>query len=397
VSVVAALRRLPPLETAVLILAVALLVGLGFAGRRQSESSPQVDSFSTYDAASGGYRAFYELLAREGVRVERFRTPLSFLDASVDTLVYVEPDPSNSHQIVPAKGEIAALEAWVRGGGRLLYIGMDDEAARRGILHLPESTPAAHRRRPGAVAGDFAVLNGVARLSPLTDLRWKRSPAALRARTLVDDGRGPLALTYSLGLGRVAAVIDERIFENGKIAEGDRARLAYALARPGRAGGVVSFDEMVHGYTISSRWWNLVPRGFAVALCLALVTILVAVAGAAVRFGPPLALPDARDRSSADFIVAFASLLERGRAARSALADAFASTARAVLRSLGLAEGTPAAQIASHIERADLREDFRSLAALTERDDLGPAEFVRGVALASRLRKEFAAHGRPRY
>ncbi len=395
-SVVAALRRLPPLETAVLVLAVAALAGLGFAGRRQTDSSLQIDSLSTYDAASGGYRAFYDILAREGLEVERFRAPLTFLDSSVDTLVYVEPGVFNPHQIVPAASEVAALEAWVRGGGRLLYIGQDNEAARRGILHLPESTHAAGRVHPAAVSAGYAAL-GVARLSPLTYLRWKRSGTARRARVLVDDGRGPLALTYPFGRGRVTALIDEGIFENALIATGDRARFAYALARPGRPGGVVAFDEMIHGYTISERWWTLVPRGFAVALCLALATILVAIAGAAVRFGPPLVAPEARDRSSADFIAAFASLLERGRAARAALADAYASTARALLRSLGLAEGTPPAQIVARIERADLREDFRSLAALAEREDLRPADFVRGVALASRLRKEFAAHGRPRY
>ncbi len=395
-SVLRALRRLPPLETAVLVLAVAALAGLAYASRRQSDTSFQFDSLSTYDAASGGYRAFYDVLAREGIGVERFRRPLTFLDASVDTLVYVEPGLFNSRQVVPSASEVEALQAWVRGGGRLLYIGQDNEAARRGILHLPESTHAARRVHPPAVSADYAAL-GVARLSPLTYLRWKRSRTAPHVRVLVDDGRGPLALTYPFGRGRVTALIDEGIFENGSIASGDRARFAYALARPGRAGGVVSFDEMIHGYTISDRWWTVVPRGFAIALCLALVTILVAIAGAAVRFGPPLAAPDARDRSSADFIAAFASLLERGRAARATFAGAFASTARAVLRSLGLAEGTPPAQIAPQIERAELREDFRSLAALAERDDLGPADFVRGVALAASLRKEFAAHGRPRY
>ena len=51
-----ALRRLPPLETGLLILAVAILAGIGFARQGTSESGPILDSFSTFDAASGGYR-----------------------------------------------------------------------------------------------------------------------------------------------------------------------------------------------------------------------------------------------------------------------------------------------------------------------------------------------------
>ncbi|MBD5636133.1 MAG: hypothetical protein IAI49_16820, partial [Candidatus Eremiobacteraeota bacterium] len=102
-----------------------------------------------------------------------------------------------------------------------------------------------------------------------------------------------------------------------------------------------------------------------------------------------------RDRSSADFIDALSSLLERGRATRMAAESAAASASRAIARAVAMPDGATEDAIAARIERPDLREAYgrmRSLAATGEAGD----DFVRGVALAQQLRKEFAPHGRPR-
>ncbi|MBD5607145.1 MAG: DUF4350 domain-containing protein, partial [Candidatus Eremiobacteraeota bacterium] len=119
------LGRLPRFETALLVLATALLVALSVASDRRSHGV-HVDSYSTYDADGGGYRAFYELLGREGVRVERFEQRPAFLGPALDTLVWVEPLPFDPTQSVMAAADIAALQTWVRDGGRLLYVGHDD-------------------------------------------------------------------------------------------------------------------------------------------------------------------------------------------------------------------------------------------------------------------------------
>jgi len=393
VTLLRALRRLPPLETGILILAVAILAGLGFARQANPQSGPALDSFSSFDAASGGYRALYTLLEREGIRVERFEQRPAFLDANTDTLVYVEPFAYDPRQNVPSRADVAALEAWVRGGGRLLYVGHDDVAAKRGILNLPASRDVTRAGARPFVARALADA-GVTRAFVRDARRWMRGKH--RFAELLGDAKGPIVVTYPFGRGRVTAVVDEGQFRNDAIASGDRARLAYALAQPGRPGGLVAFDEFVHGYALPSRWWTLVPRAFAIALCFALATILVALAGAATRFGPALVPVERRDRSSADFIDALSSLLERGRAVREALAAAAASTTHVVARSLALPDATPASEFAARIERSQTRESYLALVALAQNERPSHADFVRGIALAQELRKEFAAHGRPR-
>jgi hypothetical protein len=383
-----ALRALPRVETAILILAAILLVALRVA--RQGEHGPALDSYSTYDASAGGYRALYELLQREGVRVERFGGHPSSLDSALDTLVYAEPLPFDPARGEATRADAAALEGWVRAGGNLLYVGHDDAAAKAGVLHLPASRRRARRRHHPYVAPDLR-LAGVATAGPLTELRWT---VPKRARVLLDDGAGPLVVRYALGRGVVVAVLDERAFENAQIAAFDRARLALALAAPRRPGGALAFDEAVHGYATPSHWWSVVPKPFVVALALATVALLVAFAGAAMRLGPPVSPRPRDDRSTADFIEGLASLLERGGAVRSALADATTSTSHALARAFGLPDNATSAEIAERIESDGARARYRELVAAATNASPSEANLVRGVALAQGLRKEIVAHGR---
>jgi hypothetical protein len=386
------LRGLPRLETALLVAGIALLTWVGSATAPEPDGPP-LDSFSSYDAASGGYRALYSLLAEEGVRVERFERRPAFLDASIDTLIYVEPYPLDPRQIVPSASDIAALEAWVRLGGRLLYVGHDDVAARRGVLHLPFSVAVSARTRARVTRAPELVRAGVANVAASGNLRWKLPKPGVRV--LYGDARGALAVQYAYGRGRVSALIDEALFTNANLARPDHARFAYALAVPGRAGGAVAFDEVPHGHLVANRWWEIVPRPFAVALGVALAAILIAVAGAAVRLGPALVPLERRERSSADFIDALSSLLERAGARRKAVRDASNSASRAIARSFGLGADAPDDEIAARIERPDLRAAYRSLRAMAS-SPVDESNLLRGVALAQELRKEFAAHGRPR-
>ena len=386
------LRRLPPLETALIALGIAILVWLTAASQAPEGDAPHLDSFSSFDAASGGYRAFYAMLAAERVPVSRFERRPAFLDGSIGTLVYVEPYEFDPRQIAMSENDLNALEAWVRDGGRLLYIGHDDAAAKRGVLRLPASTPAHAVVRPQQRAPEIATA-GVGSLSPQTGLRWKpRRGLAV----LFDDGRGPLAVRYAYGHGSVTALIDEELFQNGNIGKPDRARFAFALARPPGAAGSVAFDETAHGYLEPDHWWTVVPRSFAIALGVAVAAILVAIAGAAVRLGPPLVPFERRDRSSADFIDALSTLLERGRATRKALLDASRSTSHAIARSLGLPDGIKESEIAARLEPREVREAYRDMVNVSANGFPDEKNLLRGVALAQQLRKEFALHGRPR-
>jgi hypothetical protein len=397
VTLIRALRRLPPLETTVLLVCIAVIVWLGALNSAAKEADPDLDSFSSYDSASGGYRAFYTLLSDEGLRVDRFERRPAFLDSSIDTLVYVEPFAFDPRQVEPTAADIAALEAWVRGGGRLLYIGNDLVAAKNGILHLPASALVAQKRagphRTHAPSSEIASAH-VVRVDSSVDRRWKSARPG--THVLYADAKGPLAVRYAYGRGFVTALIDETIFQNAEIGKFDRARLAYALARPGEPNGTIAFDETPHGYAVPDRWWTIVPRAFAIALGFALAAILIAIAGAAVRLGPPLVPVERRDRSSADFIDALSTLLERGGATRKALLDASTSTSRAIARSFALRDDATVDEIAAKIDRTDLRAAYRTMTEIATNDEAGEKNLLRGVALAQTIRKEFALHGRSR-
>lgn len=392
-ALLAALRRVPPLETAVLIVALCVLVTLAVAGRRSQTSVP-LDSYSSYDAASGGYRAFAELLAREGLRVDRFEQVPAFLGPDVDTLVWAEPLAFDPRAGATSRADIAALESWVRAGGRLLYVGFDDAAAARGVLALPRTRLPAARRGAAFIAPSLARA-GVTRLDVSAARRYRRGRGG--ERVLFDDGRGPVAVAYRFGRGTVTAVVDEKLFANGGLARGDAARFALALASPGRRGGDVSFDEAVHGHAVPERWWQIVPRPFAIALALAVLALLVAFTGAAIRLGPPLPSEAREDRTTADFIDALGSLFARGKAVRYVLASATRSTARTIARALHVREEASDDEIAAQIPDDASRSAFATLLAISRDGYPDDKNLLRGIVLAQRLRKEYAAHGRPRY
>jgi hypothetical protein len=390
----AGLVRPPVLEIALIVLALAALVVMAVLNERRSQTV-ETDSYSSYDAATGGYRAFYELLQREGVRVERFQQRPGSLDAAVDTLVYAEPLDFDVRQIPATMNDAHALEAWVREGGRLVYFGHDDAAAKQKLLAFPFSRLASSRRHPSRIAPELQAA-GVAQLGDApTPERWKLPQA--QKRVLFDDGRGAVIVAYPFGRGAVTAIVDETLLDNANLARGDRARLAFALAAPRQAGGLVFFDETIHGYLTPEHWWSIVPRPFLYALAVAGFALLVALFGAAVRLGPPL-LPEPRDdRSSADFIEALAALLERGNAFGTAMRDAADSTSHSIARSLGASNDASDEEIAAGLDRQDERTAFRTLMGLAEHGPANPENLVRAVALAQHLRKEFAPHARQRY
>ncbi len=379
-------QHLPPVEIAALAIAVAILVTIGVLGQDRAQGgAPAFETYSSLDAAAGGYRAWYELLGREGVRVDRFERRAAFLDGTIDTLVYAEPLPFGP-PAASSEADARALETWVRDGGRLVYLGHDAAAARRGILKLP-GTAKAHSARARAL--DSRIV-GVAPVESSSPLRWKPRPGLA---VLVRDRAGALVVRYAYGSGQVTAVIDEGIFVNAQIGRGDAPRLAFALARPARSRGLVAFDEAVHGSLAAERWWSIVPRPFLVAIVVALFVFLLALGGACVRLGPPLVPVELRAPTSAEYIDSVAALLERGKATGAAVHDAVRSTARAVARAVGSSDEASPAEVAARLNRSDLREAYLAMNAAAQAPVRDDPDMVRTIGLAQLLRKELR-HGR---
>jgi hypothetical protein len=397
------LRALPWRDLSILAVALALITAFNVLSARTSEEQGvTLDSYSTYDAANGGYRAWYELLQREKIRIERFERRPAFLDGSLGTLIWAEPIDYDPRQIYNTAADVNALEGWVKAGGRFIYLGHDDAAAKKGILKLPQTvTPKLPKKKPGQPAAATKTLiaaqlrsGSIERVAFSTGLRWK---AKKRATVLVSDAAGPLVLSYSYGKGRIVTVLDETAFDNAHIARADNARLAFALASSGRAGARVAFDEAAHGYLVPEKWWQIMPRPLLIALGIVVVGLLIAFVGAAIRLGPPIAPPARTDATSAEFIDSLAALFERGHAATKALEEVVRSTVRIVAVALGLPDDTPPSVIAKRIDRPELRDAYLELAQAAEAPSIDEGHLVRLVASAQRLRKEFATYARSRY
>ena len=81
------------------VIAALALLALVAASLFANRTEPQTAATrASADFSFGGYRAWYELLAREGVRVERFRQHHDALAGSgIDTLVVAFPAAPLDH------------------------------------------------------------------------------------------------------------------------------------------------------------------------------------------------------------------------------------------------------------------------------------------------------------
>jgi hypothetical protein len=289
--------------------------------------APALDTYSANDVRSGGYAAWEELLGREGVAVERFeRRPIE-LDGTIDTLI----------------------DAY-------------------GAAPLPETTllkrPAEYRARlAGAPLRARAFGGAVERVTTFSPERFVRGNAASRTRTLLADRGGALVVRVPLGRGAIVYVSDPRLFANAALARDDNARLAYLLARPRLPGRIVAFDEALHGALLERGWLGALSVPVRVALAGSVLAILIALAGGALRLGPPVTLRATREPASDEFIAAVAALYRRAHARRAAIAL------------LANDAGGPS-------------ETAVQLRLLRERQSPSDADLIRSAALAHALRRE---------
>jgi hypothetical protein len=351
--------RLPWGSITLVVLGVALLAYIGVVSEQRQRAA--VDTYSTYDARSGGYRAWYELLEREGVDVTRFERQAAFLDDSIQTLIVSIPLPSDETAILPTAVDRAAIDRWIGDGGTVVVLGP----------YVPDVD------------------------SPLAHVRFRALAAAALHRLgvrAVASAEHPVVRRGTYRRGTIYLVGDEALFSNARIARADDARLAFALAAP-RGGGTVAFDETIHGDLVPEHWWLVAPRRLVIAIIVAVLVVALAALGASIRLGPPLRAPVRREASSLEYVEAVASLYGRARAVRPALHEALQSVKRAVGTSLGLPGDMPTRELALGTPIADLRGALAELDVLATMPAPNERHLVRGIRLAHLLRKEFETHG----
>jgi hypothetical protein len=323
-------------ELTLVAASLAAFVVVAVAGLRQTSEEAEDPRLSIYSAAPAGAKGLAEALRRLGVAVQPRRYAL--FDLGVDT---AHADPRRVFAFLdirpPTEPEVAAVRQYVAGGGRIFVAGFTGiercfgyrsrrvgaERSSRDSVAL--ALPAVDWRVPRAQRVLWRV--------PAESLDAERAAAggagesgtcAVLAPTTVDtlvqttDGR-PIALRLRFRrAGEVTLLADPRYLRNRTLKESDAGLVVLAWFLDGRTRWV-TVDEYHHGYGATSgllfalfaaawRWLTSNPAGWAM---LQLVGVgLVAVAVAAVRFGPPRRGVETRRRSPLEHLDALAAGLE---------------------------------------------------------------------------------------
>jgi hypothetical protein len=293
------------------IFAVALVLIAVLATLRASQNASQQSEPSTYDTGVKGYAALYDLLAREGTRVERFEQPIGQLSRRYGTLVIAGKGALAF--AVASPGALAFLDRWVRGGGKLVLLdGAIPPGARR-TLDLTDVHRFAQTAEAAAGCAFVPALRGAGVAGTFSA---GYTPACSARRATVFGTRSFAAgIAYAHGRGMIVIISTPSVFDNLHVSQSANARLAYALL----GGASVVFDERVHGYAAGRTFWEVLPQPMRVAIGIALAAVLLAIIGANLPFAPPYGAQAPEERDSSAYIASLARMLERGGAAREAI------------------------------------------------------------------------------
>ncbi len=349
-------------RTEIVILVVALLLFTVFSALRTATPRARSSVPSTYDTGANGYAALYEFLQREGVSAQRYELPLGELPARA-TVVFAG-DYAIDSSILSAKGS-AALDKWVRRGGKLIVLGSMFPSTRD-ALGLPKTRAAVSKDATTGCGfrGALRVIGGDFTSVLRTACDGKHS-VLLRGRG------GALAVSIKRGRGTIVEFVTPTLFDNAQLAAHDNAAFAYDLFA---GAGAPLFDERVYGYAAGRTFWQVMPRPVIAAVAVALLALLLAIIAASVRLAPARALERDDERNSLAYIESLARMLQRGGASH----DVIARLARA-------ASAFRSPPLGDDRGRAALDE----LRRLGERRDAGPREVLLAGTIFAQLRKEY--------
>lgn len=286
------------------IAALALIVALSVL-RASSQTPPSYPS--TRDTGMQGYAALYDVLSRERVAVGRYEDPLGTLPARDSTLV-LAGDGALATATASRDG-MRVLDRWVRSGGVLVVA---DASAVSKELALPAARTLRSKSPAVAVTGCGYRGARALRVAGSFDRLFARTCSATRKSLLLAADGAP-AVAYRRGRGTVVAIAGSGIFDNAHLAQRDNAAFAYAVFASGRP---VLFDERIHGYAAGRTFSQVLRAPVRIAIGIAILSLLLAIAGANIPFAPPVEAspPDERDTSA--YITSLARMLERGGAAQ---------------------------------------------------------------------------------
>ena len=308
-------------DLGVAVAAIGAVIAISLLTARAPQPPPYATHASD-DYAFGGYRAWYDLLAREGLKPQRFHAHHDALpESGIDTLIVAFPD--DGAPVLWNAAERSALRAWIRGGGRLIDVGITPPTRRNDandepIAGVPVNATSGPLRGPWS-----AAVVSLASRDPFRIVARKHH----RIETLLADRAGLVAVRYREGRGDVVSVTARAAFENRRLAAGDAARLAYLVAQPRHPGGIVAFDEAVRGAVDARAWYRALTVPQLLALGIAALAGVFWLLYGFFPLGPPVRARAPREPTSAEFVDAVAALYGRARA-REHARDALVGDAR---------------------------------------------------------------------
>ena len=357
-----------------------------------------------YSRSSIGFRAFGELLERNGIEVvhSRFRSvdrtrPADLLvvaapeleaahDAKNDTLSQtLSKDDALNQALAKAQRLLLVLPKWKptgasdEGEGELRGVAPVDAGKVGKLVALV--APGAERV---LVAAPTFALNAFGATPELEHAQLLRD-AALTPLLAGDDG---LLIGSARVDGRQQMVLtDPDVVSNWNLAHGENAALALALvdALRGENGRVV-FDEMPHGFgRVPSIWRELgrapLKQGSAHLLLLALAALLAG----AVRFGRPRPLRAGWREGKQALLDNTAELMELVGHAPAAVARYFDATLERLAEALHVPAALDRRSRTQWLESRLAPDQRRELAALA--GALAPAEAGAAAAVSPRSQR----------
>jgi len=382
----------------------ALFVVAGYAAvaylqmQAQIAATPQSDTQSTYDAGPGGYRGLYEVLRREGVRVQQFERHSAYLDGSIDVFVVSDLGSglSRSPSFPLLQVDLEAIGAWVKDGGSLIVIGHDySGGSELKMAKIGRTRGSSDRARPVIAA---VLTDGV---HSIYGTSTNRIPflGGQRQTPVVADRYGAVVAAYRLGKGSVIVVADQTLFQDRNLARADNARLAYDLVTA-NAGphAVVAFEEFSHGHQVEETFWSVLPGMARAGLVIVGLAILALLISTFFRFGPVVRQPFDNERTSAEYLSSMAALLARGGATRKALQDVADAAIHHLAESLGLPDNAPVAILAARLRGRpggdEPSDALLELNRLRSYEYPKEADLLAAARIAAVLRKEYAPNAR---
>lgn len=326
-------------ELILLVAFVAALVVAAVAGLRRGAGELDL-RLSTDVNGPRGAKGLALSLERLGLPVERWREPLYGVDSVLASSALRERLALLDVTVLPSVPERRALARYVGGGGDLFVAGFSGLEKCLGIelQHVGEpgegvdSTVAA----PAGI-GELPLVEWTVTVEPdsggaggqrdRTDDRSSDDCGLLRANSEVilqtRDGVPVLVRLRYEGGGLVTVLADNEFLSNRALKETDTGALLIPVLLAGRP-DVLVVDEYHHDpgaggslWLAAGGWLLSNPAGWAVVqLGLAM---LLALALAAVRFGPALRVVQRRRRSPQEHVEALAAGLQRSNEARTAI------------------------------------------------------------------------------